>query len=60
MPREVQAVKHVTVAPCASIVEHVHATAPLIVHGTATHLFESGDGRQLAAFVAYTFTPDRG
>jgi len=53
-----QAVERITVPHCkANVVLHIPATAPLRVLGTATHLFESGDGRQLAAFVAYSFAP---
>ncbi|MBA3843034.1 MAG: hypothetical protein H0X39_10530 [Actinobacteria bacterium] len=53
-----QAVKRIGVPPCkANAVLHIPATAPLRVLGTATHLFQSGDGRRLAAFVSYSFAP---
>jgi hypothetical protein len=51
-------VARATVARCtASRVLHIPARAPFRVDATATGLFRAGDGRELSAFVSYSFAP---
>ncbi len=57
VPRATEAFVRTRVAQCASTVLHVPARAPFRIDAKATGLFKAGDGRELAAFVAYTFTP---
>jgi hypothetical protein len=55
--RTTERIVRARVAPCATRVLHVPARAPFRIDATATGLFKSGDGRELSAFVAYSFKP---
>jgi hypothetical protein len=53
-----QRVAHLSVPPCSKrTVLRIPARAPFRLDATATGLFKAGDGRELSAFVGYTFTP---
>jgi hypothetical protein len=52
-------VARAVVAPCvAERVLRIPARAPFRVDATATGLFRAGDGRDLSAFVSYSFAPE--
>jgi len=59
VPRALETTAHVRVAPCADHVLTLPAQAPFRIDARADKLFTAGDGRQLSAFVAYSFTPDK-
>jgi hypothetical protein len=55
----VQRVVKAVAPPCKLTLVRFPATAPFRIDATATHLFKAGDGRELAAQVAYAFKPSR-
>ena len=60
VPGPIQRVERTTVRsnPCEQKSLRINAEAPLRVDGTVIGSFHAGDGRNLAAQVGYSFTPD--
>jgi hypothetical protein len=58
---KLQKIEHGVVrsTPCEQRTVRFRARAPFRIDASATGLFKAGDGRELAALVAYSFTPDR-